>query len=85
VLHEADADAVAEEITQQALDETRRAREQLAHDHDAELDGDERRDGPPRPSIPLRRHHAVDDELSDPQRDDRNECANEPEHAPSRR
>ena len=74
-----------EQIAEQALDEARRAREQLADDDDRELERDERRHERRRRAGALRElHDAVDDQLADPQRRDRHERANEPEHAPSR-
>ena len=41
VLHDADADAIREQVAEQSLDEGRRAREQLTADDGAHFDGDE--------------------------------------------
>ena len=41
VLHDADADPIREQIAEQALDESRRAREQLADDDRSHLERDE--------------------------------------------
>ena len=79
VLHEPHAEPVAEQVTEQALDEARGAREQLARNDDRELESDEPGDGAPRSTIALRGDDAVDDELPDPERRDRYECANEPQ------
>ena len=68
VLHQPDAHRVGKQITEQALDQRRRAGEDLADQHDAEL---EREVAPhlAQASVPaLRRYDRVEYQLSDPER-----------------
>jgi hypothetical protein len=72
VLHEAHAHPVAEHLSEQPLQERRRAAEQVAAEHDRDLEGDEL---PEAARVgggePLLRggDHRVDDELPHPQRE----------------
>ena len=77
VLHEPDAGPIAEQVAELALDETRRASKQFTNDNDRHFDRDEAADRAPRCATALRGDDAVDDELPDPQRRDRYECADE--------
>jgi hypothetical protein len=79
VLHEAHARRVGEAVAQQALEQRRRAGEQVAAHHQGDLERHEAPEPPGVAAAALRRDHRVDDELPDPQREHRHPGAHEPQ------
>src|SRR6266487_1645951 len=72
MLHQAHADAVAEQIAEQALEQGREARQRFPNHREAELQPDEAAQVPPVHGRPRGMHadrgdHAVDDQLAHPQ------------------
>ena len=80
VPHDADAHVVGEQVADQRFVVARGAGERVREQRDGQLEQHQLREPPPvrrrRADV---RHHAVDDELADPEQDDRRERIEQPE------
>ncbi len=79
MLHQSHARVVREEIAQQALDQTRSARQYLAYKHDRDLKRDQFPEAREVRTSVERGDYRVDYQLPDPERCDGHERAREPE------
>ena len=80
MLHDANADAIGEQIAEQALDEDRRTGEELADCDGGQFEGDQPPDSVPIGGLVDRMNHGIDNPLADQEACNRHQGAERAQH-----